>query len=129
MKKVLLFALLLTIGILPFLPEPATENPSQWLTFLGRFHILLLHFPVVMVLALAVLELGRPFWREWKIDKLLSAFWVVTLGSCVLSVLAGYLLYRSGEYQGELVRDHLWGGVLLTLFLGAAGFLHFSPER
>lgn len=128
MKKNLLLPLLLIIGILPFLPEPATTSSSQWFTFLGRFHILLLHFPVVMVLTLVVLELGRPLWPEWKINKLLTAFWGVTLVSCILSVLAGYLLYRTGEYQGELVRDHLWGGVLLTLFLGGAALLRFSSE-
>lgn len=128
MKKNLLFLLLLSIGILPFLPEPVTEAGGHWLNFLGRFHILLLHFPVVMVLALSVLELGKPLWPEWKIDKLLAVVWGVTLGSCILSVLAGYLLYRTGEYRGELVRDHLWGGVLLTLFLGGAAFLYFSSE-
>ena len=126
MKKNLLFLLILAIGILPFLPEPTAETTSSWTTFLGRFHILLLHFPVVLVLVLVILELGKSKWPQWNASTLSLPVWAVTLSSCVLSVLAGYMLYRSGEYQGELVRDHLWGGVLLTLFLDGAAFLQFG---
>ncbi|PHN03417.1 c-type cytochrome domain-containing protein [Flavilitoribacter nigricans] len=129
MKKNRLFLLLLVIGILPFLPEPTSETAGAWTGFLGRFHILILHFPVVLVLALAGLELARTRRPQWDTGRLARPFWVTTLGSCLLSVLAGYMLYRTGEYQGELVRDHLWGGVLLTVFLSLAAFLRFQPTE
>lgn len=130
MKKNLFFLFVLSLGILPFLPIPTSgETVSQWTIFLGRFHILLLHFPVVLVLTLVVLELGKSWWPQWDAGKLVLPFWGLTLTSCALSVLAGYLLYRTGEYQGELVRDHLWGGVLLTLALGGVTFIRFMKQK
>jgi len=45
-------------------------------------------------------------------------------------LIGGYLLYRSGEYQGELVQDHFWGGVWLMLALnGAVFFFWWAKAR
>lgn len=112
--------------MLPFLPEPAAENANTWTTFLGRFHILLLHFPVVLVLALTGLEFGSRVWPKIDTGKLLPLLWAAALGSCLITVVAGYLLYFSGEYRGDLVRNHLWGGVLLTFLLSGAALLRYN---
>lgn len=128
MKKAFWLLIALGIGALPFLPEPVSDTVGGWATFLGRFHILLLHFPVVLVLTLSVLEFSNSLWRKMTPDRLLNGLWGVTLMSCVFTVLAGYLLYLSGDYQGVLIRNHLWGGVLLTLFLGFSAFLRFRSE-
>lgn len=123
----LILFLLSAAGILalPFLPLPAGES-SDWTYFIGRFHILLVHFPVVMILVLVALELWE--WRspaaQW--ESLLPTIWGISLFSCFFTVLAGYSLLRTGEYQGELVRQHLWGGVILSLSLILATLIRFE---
>lgn len=53
---------------------------------------------------------------------------LVSVISALVTVVGGYLLYRSGEYQGELVRQHLWGGVLLLLTLNGATFFYWRSR-
>lgn len=123
----LILFLLAAVGILalPFLPLPEGER-SHWNYFIGRFHILLVHFPVVMILVLVALELWE--WRspaaQW--GNLLPTIWGISLFSCFFTVLAGYSLLRTGEYQGELVGQHLWGGVILSLCLILATLIRFE---
>lgn len=129
MKKILLLLSVLLAGMLPFLPLPEAGNAPAWTTFLGRFHILLLHFPVVLVLLVTALELLRWRWPRLQVDKAGALVWGLAVASCMGTVAAGYLLYLSGDYQGDLVRAHLWGGVLLTLSVAAAAFFRFLPEK
>ncbi|MEZ5040209.1 MAG: c-type cytochrome domain-containing protein [Saprospiraceae bacterium] len=130
MKKTYSYLLILaTLGIcmLPFLPAPVFGN-DRWSAFLGRFHILLVHFPVVMVMALIWLELARWWQPSVRWTNLLRPVWMISLLSCFSTVIAGYLLYLTGEYQGDLVRQHLWGGVLLTGTLVVLYFLRKQLE-
>ena len=121
------------VVIIPFLPAPSTPT-AGFAVFLGRFHPLLLHFPIVLVL----LTVGVEAWiyfrsRRMSNDEPGQARVVIdillfsSLASGLITVIGGYLLYRSGEYQGELVRLHLWGGVLLMLALIGAALFRWSP--
>ncbi len=119
---------------LPFLPLP--EEPIGFLVFLGRFHPLLLHFPIVLVLLTLTVEglsiyqnrTQRKNSRFSKVSFLVGPLLIVSVISALVTAIGGYLLYRSGEYQGELVRQHLWGGVLLLLALNGATFLYSRPR-
>lgn len=106
------------LAILPFLPLPA-ESASDWKYFLGRFHILLLHFPIGLILLLVGLELWTHYRKTENSTQVFHILWVATISSCLLTIGAGFLLYQTGDYQGELVRQHLWGGVVLGLLLVA----------
>jgi uncharacterized membrane protein len=123
--------------MLPFLPVPG-DSASGIIVFLGRFHPLVLHFPIVLVL----LTLGVEGWSIYQQRKpqgtgaamaarfnkdvafLTGPLLAISLLSALVTVIGGYLLYRSGEYQGEMVRKHLWGGVLLILALSGAVFYY-----
>lgn len=128
------------VGILPFLEVPETSNPG-FLVFLGRFHPLLLHFPIVLVLLTLIAETWRLYMiniqkrakvsvisrgtEPASIAVLVDILLSLSVISTLITVIGGYLLYRSGEYQGELVRQHLWGGVLLMLALNLASFFRW----
>ena len=64
-----------------------------------------------------------------NLGSLLPVVWTATVLSCFFTVLAGYLLYLSGEYQGDLIRRHLWGGVGLTVVLAGSTFLRFPLQN
>jgi uncharacterized membrane protein len=91
------------------------RSHADWLQFLGRFHPLLVHLPIGLIVLLPVLEIlgvWRPSLREAAGIVLQFA-----LATCLVAVLFGSLLaYGSGE-SGTTVTFHLRGGVLLAIEL------------
>ena len=91
------------------------QTHADWLQFFGRFHPLLVHLPIGLIVLLPVLELlgmRRPALREAA--GLVLQFSLATL---LVAIVFGVLLaYGSGE-SGTTVTRHLRGGVLLGIEL------------
>jgi uncharacterized membrane protein len=85
--------------------------------FLGRFHPLVVHLPIGLVLLVAVLESAGLFRGGKHLQG--SAGFVLGLAaaSALISVSLGWLLAWSGGYQGPLVTRHMWGGTSLAAAL------------
>jgi len=104
-----------SIALLPFFSPLDGKPHADFLQFLGRFHPLLVHLPIGLILLLPLLEfLGvkRPAMRE-------AAGFVlqIALATCILTVIFGVLLaYASGEI-GTTVTRHMRGGILLAIEL------------
>lgn len=90
---------------------------GQLRQFLGRFHPLVVHLPIALVLLVAALECAGLF-RAGKHLHASSNF-VLTLAAVTALIAAclGWLLARSGGYEGSLVMRHMWGGVSLAAAL------------
>jgi len=97
-----------------FLPPDGNER-ADWLQFIGRFHPLVVHFPIALFLLVPILEIaGR---RERFAYLRLSVNFVLglaTLGAATAAIL-GWCLARSGGYSGRLITQHMWGGVVLSI--------------
>ena len=81
--------------------------------FIGRFHPLVVHLPIgILLLAVGFEWLSQ---RE-RFKNLQPAvpviLWIGTL-TAFISCLTGYLLSQSGEYEGELVSWHQWMAISL----------------
>ncbi len=102
--------ILLLSALFIFFPPDGLER-STWAQFVGRFHLLTVHFPIVLILLVPVLELagrkGRFPHLSASVDFILL---LATLSSLVAATL-GWCLARSGGYSGRLVTQHMWGGV------------------
>jgi uncharacterized membrane protein len=88
--------------------------------FIGRFHVLLLHLPLVLLILVPVFDLiGR---RTKAVHfravagPLLSAAAFLTFATA----LDGWLLAWSGGYRGHDVTNHMWAGAMLTGVVAAA---------
>ena len=121
-NKLIGVALLLLgpLEVLAFLHAPDGRERADWLQFIGRFHSVIVHLPICLVVLAPVLEfMGRC--KRWH--SLLPAGGFV-LGWAALStvgaMVSGGILAYSGGYAGELVREHMWGGVYLSLVCGLA---------
>ena len=118
---------LLTIGgmiAMPFLAgEPDGEKMPDIVRFLGRFHPVILHLPIGIFSLILLQELLGMFSKEKPQRGILPIFFGAA--SAVAAVIAGFLLYQGGGFEGELVEDHLWGGLgfacaaVLTLIVKA----------
>jgi uncharacterized membrane protein len=104
---------LLTIGgmiAMPFLAgEPDGEKMPDIVRFLGRFHPVILHLPIGIFSLILLQELLGMFSKGNSQRGILPIFFGAA--SAVAAVIAGFLLYQGGGFEGELVEDHLWGGV------------------
>jgi mono/diheme cytochrome c family protein len=117
-RRVQWIGVLLTSLVLIFLPEIIKldgKPHADWQQFLGRFHPLVVHVPIGLLVLLPILEIvgaRKPALRE-------AAGLVLTLAcvACLGSLLLGYFLaFGSGETGLTLVR-HLWGGITLSIGL------------
>jgi uncharacterized membrane protein len=102
--------ILLLSALFVFLPPDGIERAS-WAQFVGRFHLLTVHFPIALILIVPVLEwAGRnprfPYLRS-SVDFLLA----LAMFSSLAAAMLGWCLARSGAYSGRLVTQHMWGGV------------------
>lgn len=114
-KYLPIYALAFSVALLllPWILKLDGHPHAAWQQFLGRFHPLMVHLPIGLLLAVPVLELAgsyRPALRE-------AAGFLLGLGflGCVGAVTLGYLLaYGSGD-AGASVTRHMWGGIALTI--------------
>lgn len=105
---------LLTIGgliAMPFLAgDPDGDKMPDMVRFLGRFHPVILHLPIGIFSLILLQELLGMFSREKAPRSILPIF--VGAVSAVVAVIAGFMLFHGGGYEGsELAEDHLWSGL------------------
>jgi uncharacterized membrane protein/mono/diheme cytochrome c family protein len=111
-KKVIL---LLSIIIIPNLLL-AQDQSSGFLSFAGRLHPMIVHFPIVLLIAALVFELID---RKRKTDLFHQAIRLLVFGGMVssfLSVAFGLALASSGAYGDDQVSNHQWTGIITSLF-------------
>ena len=85
------------------------------LQFLGRFHPLLLHLPIGLIVLLPALEIAgaiRPALRE-AADLVLRAAFALAL----LTLALGYMLAYGAGDTGATITRHMWGAIVLCIGL------------
>jgi len=75
---------------------------------IGRFHPLLVHLPIGILLIAALFQLlaFKPKYAALHAATSIALFWGMI--SAILSCISGYLLSLSGDYDEELVDTHKW---------------------
>jgi len=128
-KKVLIlsFIILCLLISVPLLPQSEVEA-SDWLIFSGRFHPLVIHFPIVLFFVLLLLEgLCQLGWVE-KQPILQWLLLGLTALSSLVAVGIGLALYRSGGYQGATLSLHLWSGMAVCVLAFGSWLIYWHTS-
>ena len=117
----------LLLFLMPIVFPLTGESGADGVTAIGRFHILVLHFPIALLLIVPVLELlsmipSLRFVRQ-TIPVLLVLAILFSAKACVL----GYLLASGEGLAGGLLTNHMWAGISTTVLMIAALILHQLP--
>jgi uncharacterized membrane protein len=103
------------IVLLPLFFPLDGKPHADWLQFLGRFHPLLVHLPIGLIVLLPLLEFVGT--RRQSLREAAGFVLRIALATCVLSIIFGLLLaYGSGEI-GTTVTRHMRGGIVLAIEL------------
>src|SRR5437879_6627502 len=109
----MLLPILIVMMLLVFFP-PDGKDREEWMQFIGRFHPLVVHFPIALFLLVPILELAglnqRFAYLRLSVGFVLG---LAMLGATVAAIL-GWCLARSGGYSGPLVTQHMSGGISLA---------------
>ena len=105
---------ILVVSLLVAFVPPDGRERADGLQFIGRFHPLVIHFPIALFLLIPVLEIaGRRPRFEYLRLSVNFVLGLATLAATIAAIL-GWCLARSGEYSGSLITQHMWSGVLLS---------------
>lgn len=118
--------LLLSLSVLLAVPVGlmAADGPSM-VTLFGRAHVVMVHFPVALLILMALIEILR--WRRpsGSMDQTVVIIAVIAALSSIVSVVQGLML-DDGDSDGEnrraqLLALHKWLAFATTFFsIGAA---------
>ncbi len=119
-------ALALLAGFLALSSPPDSHGHGRLAQFVGRFHPVLVHLPIGLLLLVPILELAGLFGRRSELRTAAGFVLGLAAASSLIAALDGWLLGWSGGYGGPLVLRHMWGGVALSAVLVAAAILRKS---
>jgi uncharacterized membrane protein len=110
---------------------PTGRQYAEVAQFLGRFHPILVHLPIGLLVLVPVLELAGAFGRRDDLRSAAGFVLNVAAAGALVAALDGWLLAQHGGYSGALVIRHMWSGVALAaLCLAAAWVRHrLTPDH
>ncbi|PWJ41854.1 DUF2231 domain-containing protein [Sediminitomix flava] len=101
---------------------------SNFVLFLGRFHPLLVHFPIGFLLLAALFEVA--VWRKWlsNLDEVIKFTLALGAISAIGASVLGLMLSTSGDYEQQMLDLHQWAGILTSSIAIFAFALKVKPN-
>jgi uncharacterized membrane protein/mono/diheme cytochrome c family protein len=88
---------------------------TDTLYFLGRFHVLLLHLPIGILLLAVVLEVASRRERFRHLAAALDAVWVLGALAAIGTAVLGYLHASEGGFDSAAINAHRIAGTSLAI--------------
>ncbi len=125
-----IFTLVLVLGVQIF----ALLNPLDGVSgsgfgrFLGRFHPLILHFPVAFLVLAGLLEVSKFHRRTVQFSKFTGPVLVLAALSACATVVLGLLLAANEGHAGALVERHRGRGIGVAVLACIAAAVYYSAS-
>lgn len=84
---------------------------TDWSLFFGRFHPLLVHIPIGIMVFAALLSLIAIYKKSAVLESAINIALLAGGVSAVLAALTGYFLSSSGGYNAQTLHWHKWIGI------------------
>lgn len=126
------FLALLGIAVVLFFAQiaPLTgQEGADTGRFLGRFHPLLLHFPVAFLCLTVLLEIARLLPATRHLARFVGPALVLTALSACATVVLGILLGANEGHAGALVERHRERGIYVAIVSCIAAALYFTASH
>lgn len=91
------------------------QESSDFILFLGRFHPLVVHLPIGILMFAFFLELIGRFQKQSNFDAVIKIALLLGAISAFFASVLGYMLSQSGDYAEDMLDSHLWLGVATTV--------------
>src|SRR5829696_2845120 len=105
------------------------NDPTNLVTFFGRMHPLVVHLPIGLLFALAVLEIVRIFKRFRGALEARGIILTLLVVSSIAAVVFGLMLEEEGGYNEDLLFWHKWMGIGLAGGCIATACAFWSKKR
>ncbi len=79
--------------------------------FLGRFHPVLVHLPIGILLLGAIFQLLSQKQKYQQLHSAVGLSLFIGMLTAIAACISGFLLSQSGEYDAALVSKHQWFGI------------------
>ncbi|MEJ5237065.1 MAG: c-type cytochrome domain-containing protein [Limisphaera sp.] len=100
-------------------------SAADWSLFLGRFHPLLVHLPIGLVIALVFLELVATFRpRRAVVRAAAGPLLVLLVPTTLAAALCGWLLAAPGGYDAALLQKHRFTGLAVAVLTCLMALAH-----
>lgn len=108
---------------------PPTPSAPGIVYFVGRFHPLIIHFPIALAPLALLLVIGAKM-KLWQVsDATIGLVVGCALAGGLLSATHGLFLYYTGEYSGSILMKHLWGGISVTAALSLSLYFFLGHHK
>ncbi len=85
-------------------------------TFLGRFHILMVHMPIGLLFVVPLMEIvGWTRWGKRVREGVPFVLWIAVLTAAAASFL-GFLMMQAEDIAGRWMTLHMWTGLAVGVF-------------
>lgn len=116
MKRILLIVIIFTLILLGLLLIPLTgEVENTFVFFLGRFHPIILHLPIGTLVVLFFMEMINGLRPNLNLDSACNILLWFSVFSIIPTIILGFLLASSGNYDDDLLNFHKWLGWFTAL--------------
>ncbi|RYU97262.1 c-type cytochrome domain-containing protein [Emticicia agri] len=93
---------------------------SEWTSFFGRFHPILVHLPIGFLIVVGVFELLKIIGRLTISQETIRVLLFISAISATFACVAGYFLSLEGGYNDEMLEEHKIQGIWLAVFCWVA---------
>lgn len=125
---VVTIAVVLCVQIVALLAPLNGAEGAGFGRFLGRFHPLILHFPVAFLVLAGMLELSRFSPRTAQFSKFTGPVLVLAALSAVATVVLGLLLASNEGHAGVLVERHRGRGIMVAVLACVAAAAYYTAD-
>jgi len=99
--------------------------PSDTVLLFGRFHPLLVHLPIGLLVLLAFLELLARWPRFNKANASAGSILALAVPASIVTAVCGWLLSRGGGYENSLLQWHKWTGIAVATMCAGIGLVYW----